>query len=342
MVNVLTFGNQSLNSFERLASVMKKLLGIVFASTILLSTVAAVAPATAGGTRPSWCDWSRTRSACAVIHNETQGFAPNSAQVSTKYGLYIKYADWQDPSGAAACYSCEMTHEKEAVPQGSGGAMMQNTAHLSSGAAAELQFGIKASANGDAFANLPIYVDSPLSSGNASDCQNYNATYVRCMTESVPQFGSSADPWWEYTVYDRPFEIRVLNYVESEAKLVGAFDISNAHALPGGLHTLQSSIPAAAESEPGSSTETGLLSMKCLATSGTTCTSQVETKVNATYQFTSGKEKGKQFQIILTIPQKGAGTGTCDISGTSAGFDCKVSTIDGNPTGLTKVTVTVQ
>jgi hypothetical protein len=325
--------------------------GVVVA--ILISLVAPMTWATVASARPAGCPTGFYRSSCAVINNETEGFAINSASPAIKNGFTLNWDSFQEGS----CDKCSnYVHTPSIAPGASGTANIANVGGVMSGATGRLlyqadpsmsEYGTNPSASRE-FATFDLNV--PFTGSNGAFCET--TQYLNCRKINGEQ-GPSKDPWWNFTVSDRPYIITVNNYVE------GALTLENAsfnHVLrPVGLHTLDSVaaatpvVDASGVSEgthPGISRDTGLLSTL----------KSPESTFTMEYRFTSGRFRGSKLMVQINVPLSGeektdqgqGGAKTQDSycnafqSQSSGALSCSVEKFTANQYGVTRINVTIR
>ena len=315
--------------------------------------VGLAAPPAGATERPSWCHTGSYRSACAVLNNETQGFAPGSLSPNVENGFNLDYTGFQEGD----CGNCANYVSTPVIPpQSRGGANIANVSADLSGAIGTVHFSGDSKYFGTSNGALTFWLSVPLSGSNAADCRTYLAEYLSCTYQWPPrEEGVSKDAWWTWNVVDRPYVVVIRNYVTGQlVQVPGSFSLTNGIDSIPGTHTL-ATIPAAtpvvdstgidAGSSPGESADTGLLTMN----------KDKATTMKVEYRFTSGPRAGTTITINIHIPQKGTATtdegkegnqsvgSFCNVgqSSTSGSLTCSVDRFEAVEQGTNRIVVTV-
>ncbi len=304
--------------------------------------------------RPSWCDTGFYRSACAVIYNETQGFANGSLTPDNSSGFRLEYTGFVEGN----CSSCDnYVNTPIILAESRGGANIANRGGVVSGAIGTVHFRGDPKVFGNDGGALTFWLSVPHSGTNNADCRTYLSEYLTCTHQWPPrEEGTSKDAWWSWTVVDRPYVLIIRNYVQGALSLQGPFAPTNVlSATVPGTHTLPSVPAATAELDnmgtiaatlPGESADTGLLTMSPDKTS----------TFNLEYRFTSGPYKGSTITIHINVPQGGTAvtdegtkdtksTGSyCNVgaSATSGALDCSVDRFTPVAMGFNRLVVTIR
>ncbi|MEI8405220.1 MAG: hypothetical protein WCG96_08085 [Actinomycetes bacterium] len=335
----------------------KRGLGLLAAAGITsVASLAVVVPAGARNVteRPHWCDTGFYRSACAVINNQTEGFAIGSTAPDVEHGFKLNYTGFQEGN----CSSCNnYVNTPTILPNAEGGANIANVGGVVSGAIGTVHFQGDPKVFGQSGGALTWWMSVPHSGSNHADCRTYQAEYLNCTYQWPPrEEGVSKDAWWTWTVVDRPYVLIIRNYVEGSLTQVGTFKPDNAlSATVPGTHSL-ATVPAAipvldnlgnvASTEPGESADTGLLTMNKSKSS----------TFNLEYRFTSGRYAGSTLTIHVNVPhtneaQTDEGTkgdktsgSYCNVgaSATSGALDCSVDRFTPVEHGFNRLVVTIK
>jgi hypothetical protein len=317
--------------------------GRQFLVAVMVAMGSLVAPVAAGATaRPAVCGSEGFyRSACAVIHNDTMGFAPGQDVASVHSGFVLEWNDFQEGN----CSKCRSYHHTETIPpQSTGGASIANYGGVVSGAIGTISYRAESKHFKNQDGALTWWLSVPHSGSNSADCRTYLAQYFNCTEQWPSEEGPSKDAWWSWTVVDRPYALYVRNYTTSRLVSLGHISRTNVIDDIPGVHSL-ASVPAMSGANPGQAVDTGLLTM----------TPKKDAAFNFEYQLIDGPHQGSTVTIHLDVTQEEKPAQTdegqpgphttgsyCNVSGVNtSSLNCEVKRFTPLPHGFNRFVVIV-